>query len=235
MIGDSTKEKMVKIPPELYVFLSDLKENNNRAWFQENKDRYEKYLKEPLLDFIAAFAERLPAVSPYYMAVPKVTGGSLFRIYRDVRFSKDKRPFKTWAGMHFRHERARDVHSPGFYIHLEPGNSFISCGIWKPDRESLERIRLVVSEHSQRWLDAIQDQEFSALYRLAGESLKRPPRGFDPDHPLIEDLKRVDYLASIEIDEKIATRADFLDYYLETCQVAAPFMRFLTESIGLSW
>lgn len=234
-IGDSMKEKMVKIPPELYVFLSDLKENNNRAWFQENKNRYEKYLKEPLLAFIAAFAERLPAVSPYYMAVPKVTGGSLFRIYRDVRFSTDKRPFKTWAGMHFRHERARDVHSPGFYIHLEPGSSFISCGIWKPDRESLERIRLVVSEHPQRWLDAIQDQEFSALYRLAGESLKRPPRGFDPDHPLIEDLKRVDYLASIEIDEKIATQPDFLDYYLETCQIAAPFMRFLTESIGLSW
>lgn len=225
----------MKIPPELFDFLSELKENNNRPWFQENKDRYEKYLKEPLLAFIVAFADRLPAVSPYYMAVPKLTGGSLFRIYRDVRFSKDKRPYKTWAGMHFRHERARDVHSPGFYIHLEPGYSFISCGIWKPTSETLGRIRQVLLEHPQRWQDATQEEKFISLYRLAGESLKRSPRGIDPDHPLIEDLKRVDFLASIKINKKIATRPDFLDYYLETCQTAAPFMRFLTESIGLTW
>lgn len=225
----------MRIPPELFDFLTDLKENNNRPWFQENKDRYDRYFRESLLAFIEAFAERLPSISPYYMAVPKMTGGSLFRIYRDVRFSKDKRPYKTWAGMHFRHERAQDVHSPGFYIHLEPGSSFISCGIWKPNSESLGRIRRVLLEHPQRWLSAIQDREFSSLYRLAGESLKRSPRGISPDHPLIEDLKRKDFLASIDIDQEIATRADFLDYYLETCQRAVPFMRFLTESLGLSW
>lgn len=229
------EEDSVRIPPELFFFLSELRENNNRPWFQENKDRYEKHFKEPLLAFIAAVAELLPAVSPYYMAIPKVTGGSLFRIYRDVRFSKDKRPYKTWAGMHFRHERARDVHSPGFYIHLEPDNSFISCGIWKPTRETLGRIRQVLLEHPQRWRDAIEEEGFISLYRLGGESLKRPPRGIDPEHPLIEDLKRVDFLASIMINEEIATRPDFLDYYLETCQAAVPFMRFLTESIGLSW
>ena len=196
------------IPPELFVFLSELKQNNNRDWFQENKVRYEKYLNEPLLAFIADLAEWLPAVSPYYMAVPRVNGGSLFRIYRDVRFSKDKRPYKPWAGMHFRHERARDVHSPGYYIHLEPGNTFISCGIWKPNSESLSMIRQVIAEHPQRWLDAIQEPGFTSIYRLAGDSLKRPPRGFDPDHPLIEDLKRKDFLASIEIDEGIVTRPD---------------------------
>lgn len=225
----------MRIPPELFDFLSELRENNNRPWFQENKDRYEKFIKEPLLAFIAAVAERLPAVSPYYMAIPKVTGGSLWRIYRDVRFSKDKRPYKIWAGMHFRHERARDVHSPGFYIHLEPDNSFISCGIWRPTSETQRRIRQVLLEHPQRWLDAIEEERFTSLYRLRGKSLTRPPRGIDPEHPLIEDLKRVDYLASIRINEKIATQPDFLDYYLETCQAAAPFMRFLTESIGLTW
>ena len=90
-------------------------------------------------------------------------------------------------------------------------------------------------EHPQRWLDAIEEERFTSLYRLRGKSLTRPPRGIDPEHPLIEDLKRVDYLASIRINEKIATQPDFLDYYLETCQAAAPFMRFLTESIGLTW
>lgn len=225
----------MRIPPELFDFLTELKENNNRPWFQENKDRYENFLKGPLLAFIKAFAERLPAISPYYMAVPKITGGSLFRIYRDVRFSEDKRPYKTWAGMHFRHERARDVHSPGYYIHLEPGNNFISCGVWKPDRESLGRIRRVLLEHPQRWFDVIQEGGFSSVYQLAGESLKRAPRGIDPDHPLIEDLKRTDFLASFQINEQIATRADFLDYYVHVCQAAAPFMRFLTESLGLAW
>jgi uncharacterized protein (TIGR02453 family) len=232
---EDIKEIIVRIPPELFMFLSELKENNNRPWFQENKGRYEEYLKEPLLAFITAFAERLPEVSPYYMAVPRIIGGSLFRIYRDVRFSKDKRPYKTWAGMHFRHERARDVHSPGYYIHLEPGNTFISCGIWKPDRESLERIRQIIFEHPQRWLDAIGEKRFNSTYLLAGDALKRPPRGFDPDHPLIEDLKRKDYLASIQIADTVTTRESFLDYYVEMCQAAAPFMRFLTESLGLSW
>jgi uncharacterized protein (TIGR02453 family) len=225
----------VRIPLELFDFLSELKENNNRAWFQQNKSRYEDYVKEPLLDFIAAFAERLPEISPYYMAVPKVTGGSLFRIYRDMRFSKDKRPYKTWAGMHFRHERARDVHSPGYYVHIEPENTFLSCGIWKPDRDSLEKLRQVISEHPQRWLDATSEEKFTSVYHLAGDSLKRPPRGFDPEHPLIEDLKRVDYLASKQINPGVITQPDFLDYYVETCQVAAPFMRFLTESLGLTW
>jgi uncharacterized protein (TIGR02453 family) len=225
----------VSIPPELFEFLSELKENNNRPWFQENKYRYETFLKEPLLAFIAAFADRLLTISPYYMAVPKVIGGSLFRIYRDVRFSKDKQPYKTWAGMHFRHERARDVHSPGYYLHLEPGNTFISCGIWKPNSESVARIRRVLLEHPQRWIDAKQEEKFSSVYKLVGETLKRPPRGFDPELPLIDDLKRKDFLASIEIDERIATQPDFLDYYVETCQIAVPFMRFLTESLGLSW
>ncbi len=223
------------IPEELFVFLRELKENNNRVWFQANKDRYERYFKDPLLAFIAAIGERLPSISPYYVAIPRVTGGSLFRIYRDVRFSRDKRPYKTWAGMHFRHERARDVHSPGFYLHLEPGNCFISCGIWKPDRETLLRVRQVIADHPPRWIEAISDPDFVAAYQLAGDSLKRPPRGFDPEHPLIEDLKRVDFLASHPITEERALSPDFLDFYADMCQKAVPFMRFLTEAVGLAW
>ncbi|MFN2113173.1 MAG: DUF2461 domain-containing protein [Anaerolineales bacterium] len=223
------------LPEDLFDFLRDLQENNNRPWFQANKERYLKEYLEPLLAFISAFADRLPQISPYYMAVPKTTGGSLFRIYRDMRFSRDKRPYKTWAGMHFRHERAPDVHAPGFYLHLEPGNSFISCGIWKPESATLQRIRRVISEHPQRWLDAVTEPEFRSAYQLAGDSLQRPPRGFDPEHPLIEDLKRVDYLASHPITESTALRDDFLDLYADLCLKAAPFMRFLTESLGLAW
>ncbi len=226
---------MSGIRPELFDFLRELRENNNRNWFQSNKDRYESVVKQPLFDFIADFADRLPAISPHYQAIPKVNGGSLFRIYRDVRFSKDKTPYKTAAALHFRHESARDVHAPGFYLHLEPGEVFVGCGIWKPAGDTLTRIRTKIAEHPDQWLSAVEDKVFSASYSLGGDSLKRPPKGFDPEHPLIEDLKRKDYLASVELSEQDACQPDFPDRYFNLCQKSVPLMRFLTEAVGLPW
>jgi uncharacterized protein (TIGR02453 family) len=223
------------IKPELFNFFRDLKKNNNRTWFQQNKDRYENDVKIPLFNFIEAFAHRLPAISPHYQAVARVNGGSFFRIYRDLRFSKDKTPYKTGAALHFRHESAHDVHAPGLYLHLEPDEVFVGCGIWKPRSDTLSRIRTRISEHPDEWLKAINDEEFKSTYSLTGDSLVRPPKGYDPVHPLIEDLKRKDYLASIQLSEKIACQQDFLDQYVELCQISSPFMRYLTESMGLPW
>jgi uncharacterized protein (TIGR02453 family) len=223
------------IPPELYEFLEELKANNQRSWFESNRGRYQEVYLEPLLDFIQGFSDRLLEISPYYRAIPRATGGSLFRIYRDLRFARDKRPYKTWAGMHFRHEGAQDVHSPGFYLHLEPDNNFVSCGIWRPETKTQYRIRRVIAEHPQRWLAAISEPAFIAAYQLVGDSLIRTPRGFDSDHPLIEDLKRKDFLASHPITRELALRKDFLDQYTNLCKIAIPFMRFLTESLGLPW
>jgi len=225
----------MSINHELFDFFSDLKENNNRVWFQDNKDRYEQHVKEPLLTFIASFAGRAPEISTSIMAIPRITGGSLFRIYRDVRFSKDKTPYKTGAGIHFRHKRGKDVHAPGYYLNLEPGEVFAGCGIWKPALEPVTKIRTKIAEHPDQWLDIIQEKKFRNTFRMDGETLKRPPKGFDPEHPLIEDLKRKDYLASIVLDEKIVCEPDFLDYYLELCKTAAPFMEFLTRAVGLDW
>lgn len=225
----------MKIRKELFVFFSDLKRNNNRPWFQGNKDRYEMEVKDPLLAFIAAFAERAPEISSSIMAIPRVTGGSMFRIYRDVRFSKDKTPYKTGAGIHFRHKRGKDVHAPGYYLHLEPGDVFAGAGIWKPNTDTVTRIRNKIAEHPDQWMAIIQNKKFAKIFTLGGDSLKRPPRGFDPDHPLIEDLKRKDYLVSITLNEKIVTEPDFLDYYVDLCKTAAPFMEFLTTAVGLDW
>jgi len=225
----------MKIKSELFVFLSELKKNNNRDWFQDNKDRYENDVKDPLLTFIAAFAERAPEISSSIMVIPRVSGGSLFRIYRDMRFSKDKTPYKTGAGLHFRHKRGRDVHAPGYYLHLEPGEVFAGCGIWKPNTETVTKIRTKIANHPDQWLNIIQDKKFKKTFTIGGDSLKRPPKGFDPDHPLIEDLKRKDYLASIVLNEKIVGEPDFLDYYVELCKTAAPFMEFLTRAVGLDW
>jgi uncharacterized protein (TIGR02453 family) len=223
------------IKPELFEFFRELKENNNRTWFKANKNRYERVVKEPLYKFIEAFADRLPAISPHYQAIARMNGGSFFRIYRDIRFSKDKTPYKKAAALHFRHESAPDVHAPGFYLHLEPGEVYVGCGIWKPGSDSLSRIRTRISEHPREWLAAINDKSFVSAYTLGGDSLIRPPKGYDPDHPQIVDLKRKDYLASLVLTEEVACQSDFLDKYVDLCLKSVPFMQFLTESIGLSW
>ena len=191
---------MARITPALFDFFRDLKKNNNREWFQANKDRYELDVKEPLLTFIAEFAQRAPEISSMIMAVPRVQGGSLFRIYRDVRFSKDKTPYKTGAGVHFRHKRGKDVHAPGYYLHLEPGEVFMGAGIWKPETSTLNKIRTKITEHPEQWTEILGSKDLQDGFSQGGDSLKRPPRGFDLDHPLIEELKglEVDTLTPLE-------------------------------------
>ncbi len=221
--------------PALFDFLGELKSNNNRDWFQDNKSRYEKDVKDPLLLFIAEFANRVPEISPHIAAIPRATGGSMFRIYRDLRFSKDKTPYKTAAALHFRHERGKDVHAPGYYLHLEPGSVFMGAGIWKPDGETVSKIRSRIDAKPGEWREIIGNKTFTSTFSLEGDSLKRPPRGYDPDHPLIQDLKRKDFIGSLELSEDIVLQDDFLDYYLDLCKKLAPLMRFISFSIGLSW
>jgi len=221
--------------PALFDFLRELKRNNNRDWFQANKSRYEKDVKDPLLVFIADFADRVPEISPHIAAIPRATGGSMFRIYRDMRFSKDKTPYKTAAALHFRHERGKDVHAPGYYLHLEPGSVFMGAGIWKPDGETVTRIRSRIDAKPAEWQEIIGNKTFTSTFSLEGDSLKRPPRGYDPDHPLILDLKRKDFIGSTELSEEIVLRDDFLDFYVDLCLKSAPLMRFICLSTGLSW
>lgn len=223
------------ITPELFTFLRELKDNNNREWFQANKVRYEKQVREPLLGFITDFGLRLPEISPHYTADARKSGGSLFRIYRDVRFSKDKSPYKTQAGVHFRHEAAKDAHAPGFYLHLEPSDVFVGVGIWHPDSQTLGKIRDAIVDDPERWLTTKTDDDFSRTYELAGESLKRAPKGYDPDHPQIEDLKRKDFIGVMTYTETDACQPDFIDEFTDSCRKATPFMEFLTKAIGLSW
>jgi uncharacterized protein (TIGR02453 family) len=110
-----------------------------------NKQRYEKQVREPLLQFIADFGLRLAEISPHYVADARRVGGSLFRINRDIRFSKEKTPYKTHAGVQFRHEVGKDAHAPGFYLHLEPDSVFVGVGMWQPIACS-EQVRQAIVE-----------------------------------------------------------------------------------------
>ena len=215
--------------------MAELRLNNNRQWFQANRDRYESDVRGPLLDFVAEFASRLVGISSHFVADPRPVGGSIFRIHRDVRFSKDKSPYKTQAAMHFRHSVGKEVHGPGFYLHLEPGEVFAGVGMWHPDSRTLGMVRDAIVTKPVRWERIMSDDGFSAQYRLGGDSLKRPPKGYDPDHPLIEDLKRKDFIASKDFTVEDACAPDFIDRYADACRGAAPFMEFLTRAVGLPW
>ncbi len=221
--------------PALFGFLRELEQNNDRDWFAANKARYLADVRDPMLEFIAGFAPHLKRISGRYVADPRPNGGSLFRIHRDIRFSKDKRPYKTNAGAHFRHEAARDAHAPGFYLHIEPGGVFAASGVWHPDGPALAKIRDVIATDSAGWRRVTSAKALGPKGQLAGEALKRPPRGYDPEHPLIEDIKRKDFFALARFTEAEACAPGFMDDFAETCRTFAPLTRFLTRALDLPW
>lgn len=191
-------------------------------------------MREPLLAFTESVQEPLAEISPSILAVAKKQGGSLFRIHRDIRFSKDKSPYKTWAALQFRHEAARDVHAPGFYLHFEPGHSLAAAGIWRPARGELEAVRTALSEEPDRW-ERMKHRVVKDGWEFGGESLKRVPRGYDLDHPLVDDLRRKDYIVSVPLTEDEVCRPGFRDRYIELARSAAPLPEYLCGVLGLAW
>jgi uncharacterized protein (TIGR02453 family) len=221
--------------PATLTFLAQLARHNDRLWFKANQARYEEAVRQPALRFILAVAPHLRRVSEHLVADPRPVGGSLFRIQRDVRFGADKRPYKTHLGIQFRHDAGKDVHAPGLYLHIEPGNAFVACGVWRPDAAALLRIRSAIAETPVRWKRVRQSRRFTAAYVMDGEALQRPPRGFDPEHPWIEDLKRKDFVGVASLTPAAVTRADFLPRFVTLCKAAEPLQRFLCEALGLEY
>lgn len=220
---------------ELFRFLEDLAANNNRPWFQENKERYETHLKDAALAFIEAVGPRLEKISPHFVADPRANGRSLFRIYRDTRFSNDKRPYKTYVGIRFQHENAGDVHAPGYYLHIATDGVWAGCGIWRPGSNDLRRIREAIVEDPAAWKRARDAKTFQRSWELFGDTLKRGPKGFDLDHPMIEDLKRKDFVGHAPITKKLLTSPDLLDELQRLYRDAAPLQTFLCGALALEY
>ena len=216
---------------DLLKFMSQLKRNNNREWFNKNKSRYEETVLFPSLAFVEAFEPKLKKISPYFVAIPKRVGGSVMRIYRDTRFSKDKTPYKTNVGIHFRHEMGKDVHCPGFYLHLNPQECFLGAGIWHPDSDALKKIRAEIDREQTKWKRARDNKKFRSLFVLSGDSLKRKPRDSSDDHPLIDDLKRKDFIGLHEIEAKSITAPKFIENVASTFAASKPLMRFICDAL----
>ena len=220
--------------PELFSFLADLSANNQREWFQANKTRYERVARDPALRFIAGFAPVLHQISPHFEANPKPVGGSLFRIYRDTRFSADKTPYKTHIGVHFRHSAGADVHAPGFYLHLAPGDCVAGVGIWEPDNVALTRLRDAIVRRSAAW-GQIKADLAARGFEWMGESLSRAPRGYDKDHAHVEDLKRKSFAVKRTFSEAEVCGADFRDRFADALSEASPLAAFVCDALDLSF
>lgn len=216
-------------------FLRELSNNNERTWFQDNKQRYENKVRNPALDFIEDIAPRLQVIAPRFRAIPKKVGGSLMRVYRDTRFSKDKTPYKTNIGIQFRHEAGKDVHAPGYYLHIEPGNSFLGAGIWRPDAQALGMIREAIAEKGDLWLAARDHKTFKQSFKLDGDALSNPPRGFPKDHPLLNDLKRKDFIAIKKLPQKAVLSNNLLNETIASFGQAESFMRFLCSALEVGF
>jgi uncharacterized protein (TIGR02453 family) len=217
--------------PALFAFLRELKANNAREWFESNRERYVSDVQAPMLRFITDLGPPLRAIGPAVVADPRRSGGSMYRIYRDTRFSADKSPYKTHVAAHFAHERRKQAPSvPGFYLHLEPGDSMGGGGIYHPDSPTLTRIRLAIVENGRRWA-AVKRTGIA----IEGDRLSRAPAGFDAGHRFIEDLRLKDFYALTSFSQREVCAPDFLDRYVACCREAAPLVAFLTRSMGWRW
>lgn len=225
--------RYARFRPESLRFLEELAANNNREWFRDNKSRYEEQVLDVALRFIQSMQDPLHEIAPHFVAVPTRVGGSLMRVYRDTRFAKNKLPYKTNIGIQFRHERAKDVHAPGYYVHIAPGEVFLGVGMWRPESAGLRAIRERIVARPGEWQRAVGDASFQRHFELGGESLTRPPRGFDKDHEHIGDIKRKSFIAVRDLPAEAPLAKGFQQTVEKSFASGEPFMRFLCQAVGV--
>jgi uncharacterized protein (TIGR02453 family) len=204
-----------------FTFLKELKENNNRDWFNANKPRYQEAY-ENLKDFAAALADEMTHHD-------KIEGHRVYRIYRDIRFSKDKTPYKynLSGGL----TRATNLLRGGYYFHIQPnGGSFVGGGFWGPSSADLKRIRTDIAADPQPLRDIIADPVFIETFgELQGDQVKTAPKGFSRDHPAIDLLRYKQFLISKSFSDKEVLSPDFLEKVNDTFRKMRPFFDYMSE------
>ena len=217
--------------PEAIQFLADLKQNNNREWFNERKEFYEKEIKLKAQWLIAEMQYVFAQEGLNFTVDVKK---SMFRIYRDIRFSKNKEPYKTHIGLFFPFTSDgkwhKPVEVPGLYLHIEPDMMFIAGGLHRPLPQQLKAIRTKLTEDWEEFNDIINDVEFKREFPdgLTKESLKRVPAGFPKDHPAADLLKLKTYTTASNINNDIIYNRKLIDVLIGKAQVITPFLEFLS-------
>jgi len=216
-------------PKEGIDFLRRLKKNNTRSWFQEHKMEYEENVKLPMQSLIGALKSKMMTLAPEFEVNPK---RSMFRIYRDIRFSKDKSPYKTHVAAVFHLKGRPWENSAGFYIHIEPGEVYAGGGIYMPDGRQLKTIRQTIAGNAKEFLAILSRPSFRRKFSsLEGEQLRRPPKGFPSDHPMVEWLKYKSYFTGTQLEEKKCHSPRFVDGVISIYSELLPLVRFLNHAL----
>ena len=219
-------------PNDTFRFLKALAQNNNRSWFAENRARYESAYLEPSLALIEAMEKPLAKAAPLLVAQPRKSGGSLMRIYKDTRFSKDKTPYNTNIGIHFRHAAGKDVHAPGVYLHIATDECFLGAGIWRAPSDALRSIREYIAENPEQWKRSCRGKRFRDSYELYDDRLRSAPRGYAKDHPLIEDLRLKSFIGTSYLKKQLVCSQELVPELERMIRQARPLMRFLCEALN---
>ena len=218
-----------------FTFLDELAANNNREWFEENRPRYELLVRSPALEYIEQMVPVLEKIAPNFRADARKVGGSLMRVNRDTRFSNDKTPYKTNIGIQFRHAQCNDVHAPGFYMHIATDECFLAAGCWHPEPEARGKIRDLIVEDTDQWIAARDQKRFTRRWALSGDSLNRPPRGYDAAHLALDDLKRKDFIGVSPLTQDEVLSDTLVRLTGARFTAAVPFMSFLCKALEIPY
>jgi len=213
---------------QVIQFLNELSENNNREWFQKNKKRYDEsrekvlFLTEVVINEIRKFDPDVPLLEPK---------DCLFRIFRDVRFSNDKRPYKTNFGSFIAKGGRKSMHA-GYYFHIEPSGSFVGGGIYMPAAEPLKAIRQYIAENGEEFLSLINSKNFIKVYpEMMDDKLKTAPKGYSPDHEFINLLKYKSFAFSSQFDKSQILADNFIEKLVHSFKTLHPVNRFLNNAL----
>lgn len=216
------------LTPRTLAFLRALKRNNTREWFHARRDRYEADVRAPMVAIVERLARDLRTVAPEFVADPKI---SLFRPWRDTRFSEDKAPLKTNVAAVFPHRALGRMAGAGLYFEVAPTWVWIGGGIYAPDTSQLQAIREHIAAHHGELTRILRARRFAALGGLTGEQLTRVPRGFAKDHPAADLLRHRQFLGVREEPAAFAVAPDFYRQLLATFTTIVPLCRFLNEPL----
>ena len=219
-----------------FKFLRALAKNNDKAWFAAHKRQYEDHVRQPFLRLLVDLQPDLAMVSPHFRSDPRTVGGSLFRIYRDARFSNDKSPYKAWQGARLYHERRKQVAAPSFYLHLQPGECFVGAGLWHPEPDTQRRIRQFIHDNPGSWKAAAHAPKLRNRFDFdEGEMLVRPPRGFPADFEFIDDLKHKNFVFWRSLDDSAMTGPKLRQTVATDLVALAPFVDYLCAALDLEF
>lgn len=219
-----------------FRFLRALARNNERRWFHAHKADYDAHVREPFQRLLGDLQPALAAISPHYRADPKAVGGSLFRIQRDTRYAYDKTPYKSWQGARLFHYRRRELAAPSFYLHLEPGASFVGAGLWHPETHTQRRVRQFIFDNPSAWQAAAHGPAFSRRYTLgSSDMLVRPPHGYPREFAFIDDLRRRNFNASRPLDDATMTGPRLRAVIEKDLVALAPLVDYLCAALDLEY